>query len=256
MRLATWNVNSLTARLPRVAEWIELQQPDVLCMQETKQADDKFPEEAFAELGYESAHSGDGRWNGVAIVSRVGLEGVTRGFGTSDDDAGRRIVSAECAGTRVISVYVPNGRALDNDMYEVKLAWLARLRSTLDQAYPPGTSLAVCGDFNVAPDDGDVWDPAAFVGATHVSEPERAALRSVEGWGLDDVFRRFNDPGTFTWWDYRAGDFHQGRGLRIDLVLVSDDLVQRATGAFRDRDARKGQKPSDHAPVVVDFADS
>ena len=165
-------------------------------------------------------------------------------------------MSAECAGTRVISVYVPNGRALDNEMYEVKLAWLARLRATLDQTYPPGTSLAVCGDFNVAPDDGDVWDPAAFVGATHVSEPERAALRSVEGWGLDDVFRRFNEPGTFTWWDYRAGDFHQGRGLRIDLVLVSDDLVQRATGAFRDRDARKGQKPSDHAPVVVDFADS
>ncbi len=256
MRLATWNVNSLTARLPRVTEWIESQQPDVLCMQETKQADDKFPEEAFAELGYESAHYGDGRWNGVAIVSRVGLEGVTRGFGTSDDDAGRRIVSAQCAGTRVISVYVPNGRSLDNDMYEVKLAWLARLRATLDQTYPPGASLAVCGDFNVAPDDGDVWDPAAFVGATHVSEPERAALRSVEGWGLDDVFRRFNDPGTFTWWDYRAGDFHQGRGLRIDLVLVSDDLVQRATGAFRDRDARKGQKPSDHAPVVVDFAAS
>ena len=125
-------------------------------------------------------------------------------------------------------------------MYEVKLAWLARLRATLDQTCPPGSSVAVCGDFNVAPDDGDVWDPAAFVGATHVSEPERAALRAVEGWGLDDVFRRFNDPGTFTWWDYRAGDFHQGRGLRIDLVLVSDDLVQRATGAFRDRDAAQG----------------
>jgi len=171
MRLATWNVNSLTARLPRVTEWIESQQPDVLCMQETKQADDKFPEDAFAELGYESAHYGDGRWNGVAIVSRVGLEGVTRGFGTSDDDAGRRIVSAECAGTRVFSVYVPNGRSLDNDMYEVKLAWLARLRTTLDQTYPAGTSVAVCGDFNVAPDDGDVWDPAAFVGATHVSAP-------------------------------------------------------------------------------------
>jgi exodeoxyribonuclease-3 len=256
MRLATWNVNSLTARMPRVTEWLAQQQPDVLCMQETKQADDKFPEEAFAELGYESAHNGDGRWNGVAIISRVGLAGVTRDFGTPDDEYGRRIVSAECGGTRVFSVYVPNGRALDNEFYQVKLDWLARLRTTLDETCPPGSSVAVCGDFNVAPDDGDVWDPAAFVGATHVSEPERKALQNVESWGLDDVFRRFNDPGTFTWWDYRAGDFHEGRGLRIDLVLVSEDLVQRATGAFRDRDARKGQKPSDHAPVVVDFADS
>ena len=254
MRLATWNVNSLGARMPRVSEWLELQKPDILCMQETKLADDKFPEQEFAELGYESAHDGDGRWNGVAILSKVGIADVTRGFGTSDDEHGRRIISAACGGTRVFSVYVPNGRALDNEFYPVKLAWLARLRTTLDASCPPGSSVAVCGDFNVAPDDGDVWDPAAFVGATHVSEPERARLREVEGWGLDDVFRRFNEPGTFTWWDYRAGDFHQGRGMRIDLVLVSDDLVQQATGAFRDRDARKGKKPSDHAPVVVDFA--
>jgi exodeoxyribonuclease-3 len=255
MRLATWNVNSLTARMPRVTAWIESQQPDVLCLQETKQADDKFPENEFAELGYASAHHGDGRWNGVAILSRIGLDDVHRGFGSAHDEHGCRIVSAECGGTRVFSVYVPNGRALDNEFYAVKLAWLARLRTTLDDTCRPGSSVAVCGDFNVAPDDGDVWDPAAFVGATHVSEPERAALREVEGWGLDDVFRRFNEPGTFTWWDYRAGDFHEGRGMRIDLVLVSHDLVQRATGAFRDRDARKGQKPSDHAPVVVDFAD-
>ena len=256
MRLVTWNVNSLTARLPRVTEWVELHQPDVLCMQETKQDDAKFPDAAFAELGYETVHYGDGRWNGVAIASRVGLDGVTRGFGTVEDEHGCRVIAATCAGTRVFSVYVPNGRALDSEFYAVKLSWLARLRATLDATCSPGSSVAVCGDFNVAPDDGDVWDPAAFVGATHVSEPERAALRAVEGWGLDDVFRRFNDPGTFTWWDYRAGDFHQGRGMRIDLILVSDDLVQRAVGAFRDRDARKGTKPSDHAPVVVDFADA
>jgi exodeoxyribonuclease-3 len=255
MRLATWNVNSLTARLPRVTEWIAAWQPDILCLQETKQADDKFPEAVFAELGYESAHHGDGRWNGVAIVSRVGLGDVARGFGEAEDEHGCRVIAATCAGTRVLSVYVPNGRALDNEFYQVKLAWLSRLRGFLDETCPPGSSVAVCGDFNVAPDDGDVWDAAAFVGATHVSEPERAALRTVQEWGLDDVFRRFNDPGTFTWWDYRAGDFHQGRGMRIDLVLVSDDLVRRATGASRDRDARKGQKPSDHAPVVVDFSD-
>jgi exodeoxyribonuclease-3 len=254
MRLATWNVNSLAARLPRVTEWIEANRPDVLCMQETKLADDKFPEKEFAELGYESASNGDGRWNGVAIVSKVGLDGVTRGFGTPEDEHGRRLISAECAGTRIFSIYVPNGRSLDNEFYAVKLKWLAQLRTTLDQMCPPGSSLAVCGDFNVAPDDGDVWDPAAYVGATHVSQPERAALQEIEGWGLDDVFSRFNEPGTFTWWDYRAGDFHNGRGMRIDLVLVSEDLVERATGAYRDRDARKGKKPSDHAPVVVDFA--
>jgi len=253
MRLATWNVNSLNARMPRVTDWLESNQPDVLCMQETKLADEKFPEKEFAQLGYEAAHFGDGRWNGVALLSRVGLDNVIRGFGTEEDEHGRRLVSAECGGTRVVSVYVPNGRSLDNEFYAFKLAWLARLRTKLDEWCPPGSSLAVCGDFNVAPDDGDVWDPAAFVGATHVSEPERAALRNVEEWGLDDVFRRFNEPGTFTWWDYRAGDFHQGRGLRIDLVLVSEDLARRATGAFRDRDARKGQKPSDHAPVVVDL---
>jgi exodeoxyribonuclease-3 len=255
MRVATWNVNSLTARMPRVTDWIESNQPDVLCMQETKVADDKFPETEFEALGYESAPNGDGRWNGVAIISKVGLGEVTRGFGTEDDVHGGRIVAADCGGTRVFSVYVPNGRALDNEFYQVKLAWLAQLRTTLDETCPAGSSVAVCGDFNVAPDDGDVWDPAAYVGATHVSEPERAALRKIEDWGLDDVFRRYNEPGTFTWWDYRAGDFHEGRGMRIDLVLVSDDLVRRATGAFRDRDARKGKKPSDHAPVVVDFAD-
>jgi exodeoxyribonuclease III len=256
MRLATWNVNSLAARMPRVTEWLQANQPDVLCMQETKLADDKFPADDFTELGYESAPHGDGRWNGVAILSRVGLTDVTRGFGTEQDEHGSRIVSADCGGARVFCVYVPNGRALDNEFYAVKLEWLAQLRKTLDEACPPGSSLAICGDFNVAPDDGDVWDPAAYVGATHVSEPERAALREVEGWGLSDVFRRFNEPGTFTWWDYRAGDFHEGRGMRIDLVLVSADLDKRATAAFRDRDARKGKKPSDHAPVVVDFADA
>jgi exodeoxyribonuclease-3 len=253
MRLATWNVNSLGARLFRVTEWLEMHQPDVLCMQETKLADDKFPEAEFTALGYESAAHGDGRWNGVALLSRVGIAEVQRGFGTADDENGRRFIAADCGGIRVHSVYVPNGRSLDNEFYPIKLAWLAELRATLDRTCKPGDSVAVCGDFNVAPSDEDVWDPAAFVGATHVSEPERAALQNVEAWGLHDVFLRFNEPGTFTWWDYRAGDFHQGRGLRIDLVLVSEDLNEKASGAFRDRDARKGKKPSDHAPVVVDF---
>jgi exodeoxyribonuclease-3 len=253
MRLATWNVNSLGARLPRVTEWLGLHQPDVVCLQETKLADDKFPAAELTALGYESAYHGDGRWNGVALLSRVGISDVTRGFGTADDEHGCRIIAANCGGVRVHSVYVPNGRSLDNDFYQIKLDWLAQLRRTLDDTCQPGDSVAVCGDFNVAPRDEDVWDPAAFVGATHVSEPEREALRTVEAWGLHDVFPRFNDAGTFTWWDYRAGDFHQGRGMRIDLVLVSDDLDAKVSGAFRDRDARKGSKPSDHAPVVVDF---
>ena len=238
----------------RVTEWIAAQEPDVLCLQETKLADDKFPTAAFAELGYETVHHGDGRWNGVAIVSRLGVDDPVRGFDGAEDDHGCRIIAATCGGVRVHSVYVPNGRSLDNEFYAIKLAWLARLRTMLDESYKSGDSVAICGDFNVAPDDGDVWDPAHFVGQTHVSEPERAAFRDVEAWGLTDVFPRFNEPGVFTWWDYRAGDFHQGRGMRIDLVLVSADLAGRASGAFRDRDARKGQKPSDHAPVVVDFA--
>jgi exodeoxyribonuclease-3 len=253
MRLVTWNVNSLTARLPRVTEWIEAQQPDVLCLQETKQDDGKFPFATFEALGYEAAHHGDGRWNGVALLSRVGLVDVVKGFGAPEDEHGCRIVSATCAGVRVHSVYVPNGRSLDNEFYGFKLAWLARLRAMLEATRVSAEPLAVCGDFNVAPDDGDVWDPAHFEGMTHVSQPERDALQSVEAWGLVDVFRRFNEPGAFSWWDYRGGDFHQGRGMRIDLVLVTDVLAQRATGAFVDRDARKGEKPSDHAPVVVDF---
>jgi exodeoxyribonuclease-3 len=255
MRLATWNINSLTARLPRVTGWLEDHAPDIVCLQETKQADDKFPFDAFAALGYEAAHYGDGRWNGVALLSRVGLSEVTRGFGSPLDSHGCRIIGATCGGIRAHSVYVPNGRSLDNEFYQIKLEWLAHLRRRLDETCPPSASVAVCGDFNVAPDDGDVWDPAALVGMTHVSEPERDALQQVQAWGLHDVFRRFNDPGVFSWWDYRAGDFHQGRGMRIDLVLVSGDLADRATGAFIDRNARKGQKPSDHAPVVVDFAE-
>jgi len=255
MRLATWNVNSLAARLPRVTAWLAERRPDVLCLQETKLADEKFPESELADLGYEAAHHGDGRWNGVAILSRLGLSDVSRGFDAAEDEHGCRIVAATCGGVRVHSVYVPNGRSLDSEHYRFKLDWLARLRVMLDERCAADQSVVITGDFNVAPDDGDVWDPAQFVGSTHVSEAEREALRHIEEWGLTDIFRRFNDPGVFTWWDYRAGDFHNGRGLRIDLMLVSRDLEQRAAGAFMDRDARKGQKPSDHAPVVVDFSD-
>ncbi len=253
MRIATWNVNSLSARLPRVEEWLEYAKPDVLCLQETKQAESAFPHEAFASLGYEAAHHGDGRWNGVAIVSRVGLDGVTRGLGSDDDEQGPRAIAADCGGVRVVSVYVPNGRSLDSEHYRAKLAWLARLRAVLDETTTPDRPVAVCGDFNVAPDDRDVWDPKQFEGATHVSPPEREALEELESWGLVDAFRRvYDDDRLFSWWDYRGGSFHRHRGLRIDLILVTEVLAAGTTWALIDRNARKGEKPSDHTPVFID----
>jgi exodeoxyribonuclease-3 len=253
VRIATWNVNSLTARLGRVEAWLKEAQPDVLCLQETKQADAAFPHEAFTALGYESAHHGEGRWNGVAVVSRVGVERLTRGFGDSNDAAGARLVAADCGGVRVHSVYVPNGRSLDSEHYAVKLAWLGGLRDLLAATCEPSQPVAVCGDFNVAPDDRDVWDPAAFEGMTHVSPPEREALRSLCDWGLVDVYRRLHaEPGAYSWWDYRGGSFHRGHGMRIDLVLATEPLAEATTAAEIDREARKGHKPSDHAPVYVD----
>jgi exodeoxyribonuclease-3 len=259
VKLATWNVNSLSARLPLVLEWIVANGPDILCMQETKLADEAFPSAAFAELGYDSAHHGDGRWNGVAIASRVGLEAPVCGFESEEDVHGCRILAATCGGIRVHSVYVPNGRSLDSEQYRFKLEWLARLRTYLGEQDDPGDAVAVCGDFNIAPDDADVWDPAAFVGATHVSEPERRALREILDWGLEDTFRRFHpEGGIFSWWDYRAGSFHKGMGMRIDLVLLSAPLASRAVSAEIDRDARKksptGNKPSDHTVVVVELS--
>lgn len=253
MRLATWNVNSLTARLPRVTEWIDLQSPDILCLQETKQADSNFPYQEFRDLGYESTHFGDGGWNGVAILSRVGLEDPAFGFGTPEDAYGHRFLAATCNDIRVHSVYVPNGRSLDNEFYGFKLRWLNRLRSYLDETKDPSSNVVVAGDFNVAPMDSDVWDIEHFAGMTHVSDPERQALSHVLDWGLVDVFTQFNPPGTFSWWDYRGGSFHKGHGMRIDLALLSQSLAERALKAWVDRDARKGTKPSDHAPVVIDL---
>jgi exodeoxyribonuclease-3 len=261
MRIATWNVNSLKARLPKVIRWLEIAQPDVLCMQETKLADAAFPSMAFAAAGYEVAPHGNGRWNGVAIVSRVGLEAVQVGF--AGEEAGGieecRIVTALCGGVRVASVYVPNGRAVDNEQYDWKLAWLERLRSDLVEHASPASPMAICGDFNIAPEDRDVYDITKFVGATHVSEPEREALSRLIEWGLADAFRSvYPAQGElFTWWDYRAGDFHKHRGMRIDLVLVSTALAPLVTYAYIDREARKGigsdEPPSDHAPLLVDL---
>src|SRR5918997_1469917 len=199
MRIATWNVNSLKIRLPKVEEWLAYAQPDVLCMQETKLADSAFPAMAFSALGYESVHCGEGRWNGVAILSRVGIDDVVAGFSDQAED-------------------------------ESVEAWLDRLRRHVETNCDPAADLVICGDFNVAPEDRDAWDPAKLHGGTHISPPEREAVAALRDWGLSDVFRQiYPDTGVYSWWDYRAGDFHQGRGLRIDLVLATNPLAERAT---------------------------
>jgi exodeoxyribonuclease-3 len=264
VRLATWNVNSLKARLPLVTEWLSVVEPDVLCLQETKCADEAFPFETFTELGYEVAHHGDGRWNGVAICSRVGLEEVEQGL--PDDPAGadaeRRLVAATCGSIRVHSVYVPNGRVVGSEHYVAKLDFLMRLDRLAAEALESSDLVAFAGDFNVAPEDIDVFDPSAFVGSTHVTPEERAAVSRIVETGYADVFReQYPDTGgLFSWWDYRGGDFHKGRGMRIDLVLASQALARRVEFALVDRNSRKGQgsksqpQPSDHAPVIVQFA--
>ena len=255
MRLATWNVNSVTARLPRLVEWLGTVAPDIVCLQETKVAE--FPEKEVTDLGYAVAHYGNGRWNGVAVLSKVGLEDVETGFegmpGYPDPEP--RAIGATCGGIRVWSVYVPNGRTVDDPHYEYKLRWLEALRASLVPKLGAGAQLVVCGDFNVAPTDDDVWDPQAFVGATHVTGPERQALAALLDAGLVDVVPRpMKGPHPFTYWDYRAGNFHKDLGMRIDLVYATAALADRITGAYIDREARKGKGPSDHAPIVVDLA--
>lgn len=257
MRIATFNVNSLKVRLERVTAWLAAARPDVLCLQETKMADSAFPVERFEELGYEAAHHGDGRWNGVALLSRVGLVGVQAGMGAPADSAGCRLVAATCGGVRVHSVYVPNGREVGSPHFDEKLRWLEALRDLLDRTCRSGDAVAVCGDMNVAPDDRDVWDPSALVGATHVTAEERRALANVQAWGLSDALRlHYPQPGLFSWWDYRGGAFHRRRGMRIDLVLLSEGLADHCTWALVDRNERRGAQPSDHAPVLADVAES
>jgi exodeoxyribonuclease-3 len=256
VRIATWNVNSITQRLPRLLPWLDERQPDVVCLQETKLPDDKLEELLGGELvkrGYAVAAHGEASWNGVAILSRVGLDDVVAGLpgGPGFPHQEARAVAATCGGVRVVSVYVPNGRTVDSDHYRYKLAWLASLREVL-AASPEAT--VVCGDLNIAPTVGDVFDPDAFAGQTHVTPPERAALADIEGLGFHDVVRdRWPDARVFTFWDYRAGMFHQDCGMRIDLVLASASVEGRVQAAWVDRQARKGKGPSDHAPVIVDL---
>ena len=277
MRVATWNVNSLKARMDRVEEWLSLRSPDVLLMQETKLADEAAPEMPFRMAGYELLHHGEGRWNGVAIASRVGISDVVTNFGdgpvrrspgpdtiveaveaeasiTPSDEA--RMASAVCDGIRFVSIYAPNGRALDTPFYRAKLAWFDRLARWLSETQSPDDPIVIGGDFNVAPEDMDVYDMAAYVDSTHVSAPERAAMATLRDWGLVDAYRMHHpEPGKFSWWDYRAGNFHKGLGMRIDHLYVTRSVAERCVGAEIDRDARKGKLPSDHAPMWIDLAD-
>ena len=256
MRIATWNVNSLKQRVPRLLPWLDERRPDVVCLQETKVADDAFAETLGDELssrGYEAAVHGEAAWNGVAILSRVGLDEVVTGLagapGFPHPEA--RAVAATCDGVRVHSVYVPNGREPDSDHSRYKLAWLGALRDVV-AAGPDAT--VVCGDMNIAPTDADVFDPGAYIGQTHVTPPEREALAALQAVGLRDVVREhWPSERVFTYWDYRAGMFHQDLGMRIDLILAGEPVAERVQAAWVDRQARKGKGPSDHAPVIVDL---
>lgn len=273
MRLATWNVNSVKARLPRLLDWLAETKPDVLCLQETKCAADKFPAAEVGELGYLTAAHGEGRWNGVALLSRVGIEDVSLGFpgepgfgepkepdllDAPDEPAAprpeARAIGATCGGVRVWSLYAPNGRTPEDPHYLYKLAWFKALRTALADELAAGHPLLACGDFNVAPTDADVWDPTVFVDSTHVTPAERQALADLLALGLHDVVPTpMKGPHPYTYWDYRAGMFHQNKGMRIDLVYAATPVADRVSAAYVDREARKGKGPSDHAPIVVDL---
>jgi exodeoxyribonuclease-3 len=256
VRIATWNVNSIVPRLPRVLDGLERTAPDVLCLQELKNATEAFPADEVKALGYDVAAFGLGRWNGVAILSRTGLDDVVRGLTAEPQFGGAaeaRAIGATCGGVRVWSVYVPNGREPDSPHYAYKLEWLEALRTTV-AAELSGAPFAVLGDFNVAPTDADVWDRSLFDGSTHVTAPERAALARLRDLGLGDVFPRplkYDHP--FTYWDYRVGNFPNNRGMRIDLVYGNEPFTTAVRDSYVDREARKGKGPSDHAPIVVDL---
>lgn len=267
MRIATWNVNSVGARLPKVLEWLDSASPDVVCLQELKCSDDAFPADAVGELGYESATYGTGRWNGVGVLSKVGLEDVTRGLvgepgylaeGALFEATEPRAIGATCGGVRVWSVYVPNGREVGHAHYEYKLRWLEALGTTAENelaAADASRPWAVLGDFNVAPTDADVWDVAVFAESTHVTEPERKALAMLCETGLAEVMPRalkYDLP--YTYWDYRQLAFPKNRGMRIDLAYGNPAFTAAVTDAYVDREARKGKGTSDHAPVVIDLS--
>jgi exodeoxyribonuclease III len=254
MKLATWNVNSLKVRLPHLADWLARTQPDIVCLQELKLEDAKFPRAELEAAGYQTAFSGQKTYNGVAILARGALSDVSAGIpGFAGEQ--KRVIAATVDGVRTVCVYCPNGQAVGSEKYDYKLRWFAALREYLAAEMARHSQLAVAGDFNVAPEDRDVHDPKAWEGQVHVSEPERAAWRALLSLGLKDTFRLFEQPEKiFSWWDYRMMGFRRNAGLRIDQILVSAALASRCTACTVDKEPRKLERPSDHAPVLAEFS--
>ncbi len=251
--IATWNVNSIRIRLPRLVTWLERRQPDIVCLQETKVGDEHFPAAELQARGYRTLFCGEKTYNGVAILSRSEGKDIIRCLPGDDPASPRRLLVTTIDGLRVVNVYAPNGGELGSPRYTYKLDWYRRLRAFLDAAFDPAQDLVVCGDLNIAPEARDVWDPEQWRGQVMFTEPERECFRALVGWGLTDALRirRPDDGGLYTWWDYRAGAFHRNWGLRIDHILVSPSLARRSPAVEIDRDERKGPKPSDHVPVVA-----
>lgn len=254
MLLATWNVNSVLARMPHVLRWLDDVKPDVVCMQETKCTDDKFPTLVFQERGYQCQLFGQQSYNGVAILTRTACDTTHRGYPGDDETAQSRLITSTVEGIQIINVYIPNGQAVGSEKYEMKLGWMRRLRDFFDQHYDPTEPVLLCGDFNVAPEDRDVHDVRLWQGRIMFSEGERAALQNIKNWGFTDAFRLHTDEGgKFTWWDYRAGAFRRNMGLRIDHVWITEPLISRSVRTWIDLEPRTWEKPSDHAPVLAEF---
>lgn len=254
MKIATWNVNSINVRIPQLVEWLLAAQPDVVCVQETKTIDENFPEVVLAEAGYQAAYTGQKSYNGVAILSKFPIEDVQLNFPGDDEDAPKRMIAATVRGVRIVNTYIPNGSELWSDKFNFKLDWLMRLRKYFDDTCDPNSDVLLCGDFNVAHLEQDVWNPGAYAGRLHFSKPERAAIEYVRQWGFEDVFRKLNgDVVEFSWWDYRAGSWQKNHGLRIDHIWTTPTLAETTRSCVIDKTPRYLDLPSDHAPVVAEF---
>ena len=254
MKIATWNVNSINARMPHLEKWLREAAPDVVCLQETKCVDEGFPYQEIFEFGYHTAFYGQKSYNGVAILSKYDIEDIVKGFPDDDEDSQKRLIAATVNGVRVVNTYIPNGSELWTDKFTQKLDWLQKLRKFFDDNYSTDELVLLCGDFNVAPDELDVWSVPVWEGKIHFSKPERAAIHFIKQWGFTDVFREQNgDVQEFSWWNYREGAWQRNRGLRIDHIWTSRPLADKCTGCWIDKDPRKEERPSDHTPVVAEF---